>query len=141
MHQADMADLDTARLDTVELRGAGPRSARHDAEADTAELAVPRHEETRAPERWIARRLRGLSGCCAAGLVVLALVVLGAQILGWSTGEPGPGAGRLVAHLAAAVLAVSAQRFADRRRDAAGAVAAAAGLAITGTTLWLLWWM
>jgi hypothetical protein len=137
----DTADLDTADLDTAELRTADLGSARYDAEADTAELALPRRDEKRVPQRWIARRLRGLSGCCAAGLAVLALLVLAAQILGWSTGEPGPGAGRLATHLVAAVLAVLVQRVADRRQDVAGAVAAVAVLAVTGATLWLMWWM
>ena len=82
-------------------------------------------------------RWRGLTGALAAGLVVLALVVLGSGVFALITGTPGPAVFMLVGHPVAAVLALVAQRFVDTRRRR---VAGVAVLAITAATLWLFWW-
>jgi hypothetical protein len=85
-------------------------------------------------------RWRGLTGALAAGLVVLALVVLGSGVLALITGTPGPAVFMLVGHPVAAVLALVAQRFVDTKRRRVAGVAAVAVLAITAATLWLFWW-
>jgi predicted permease len=85
-------------------------------------------------------RWRGLTGALAAGLVVLALVVLGSGVLALITGTPGPAVFMLVGHPVAAALALVAQRFVDTRRRRVAGVAAVAVLAITAATLWLFWW-
>ncbi len=84
--------------------------------------------------------LRGLSGMVAAGVVVLAVVVVGAAYVGGNRNFPGPGTEAIVWHLVAAVLAITAQILADRTR---GAVAAGASLLVVGIAaalLWTQWW-
>jgi hypothetical protein len=90
--------------------------------------------------RLSGTRWRGLTGALAAGLIVLALVVLGSAVLALITGTPGPGLFMVIGHPIAAALALVAQRFVDTRRGRAAGVAAVAVLAITGATLWFFWW-
>jgi ferric-dicitrate binding protein FerR (iron transport regulator) len=87
-----------------------------------------------------SRRWRGLSGALAAGLVVLTVVVLVAQVVGLVNGSEGPGPFMVVGHVVAAALAVPAQRSADRRQGGPAALAGAAVAALTLATLWLYWW-
>ncbi|MDS0135035.1 hypothetical protein H5970_41715 [Amycolatopsis sp. CM201R] len=70
---------------------------------------------------------RGFTGSLAAGLAVLAAGVLAVGIICLFTGAPGPGATLLIGHPIAAVLALLAQRVADRRN---GPPAVGAGLAV-----------
>lgn len=86
------------------------------------------------------RRWRGLTGALAAGLVVLTVVVLVAQVVGLVHGSEGPGPFMVVGHVVAAALAVPAQRIADRRQGRPAALAGAAVLALTLAALWLYWW-
>jgi len=84
--------------------------------------------------------LRGLSGVLVGGLVALALVLLAGWFYADRTGLPGPGLGVIVGHGVAAVAAVIAQVWVDRRRDRTGTLAAAvlAVLVVGGLTLtWL----
>jgi hypothetical protein len=84
--------------------------------------------------------LRGLSGVLVGGLVALALVLLAGGFYADRTGLPGPGLGVIVGHGVAAVAAVIAQVWVDRRRDRTGTLAAAvlAVLVVGGLTLtWL----
>ena len=84
--------------------------------------------------------LRGLSGVLVGGLVALALVLAAGWFYADRTGLPGPGLGMLVGHVVAAVAAVVAQMWVDRRRDRIGTLAAAglAVLVVGGLTLtWL----
>ncbi len=103
---------------------------------DTEELALaPARGRSRTARRW-----RGLTGSLAAGLVALAVLVLGAGLLCAFLDVPGPGAAPMIAHPAAAVLALLAQRVADRKD---GVLAGAAGLAvlmILAGALWTFWW-
>lgn len=84
--------------------------------------------------------LRGISGAVAAGLVVLAVVVAGAQYLGSQRGFPGPGAVSVVAHIAAAIVALVIQHFADHRRRAASVLASFLVFVVAGALLWTQWW-
>ncbi len=84
--------------------------------------------------------LRGLSGAVTAGLVVLAVVVAGAQYLGSQRGFPGPGTVSVAAHIAAAIGAVVIQHFADHRRRAVSVIASLLVLAVAGILLWTQWW-
>ena len=84
--------------------------------------------------------LRGLSGAVTAGLVVLALVVAGAQYLGSQRGFPGPGTVSVAAHLGAAILAIVIQHFADHRRRAVSVLASLSVFVVAGVLLWTQWW-
>lgn len=88
-----------------------------------------------------SNRFAGLTGTLTAGLVVLAVLVLAAQVWGWLNGHPGPGAGVVVGHVAAAAVALAAQRVADRERSArAAACQVLIGLLVLGV-LTLFWWL
>ncbi|MBY4129188.1 hypothetical protein HQO83_12380 [Rhodococcus fascians] len=86
------------------------------------------------------RFLRGLSGVVTAGLIVLAIGVAVTQYLGHSRGFPGPGGLSVGAHIAAAVVAVVAQRIADHRRGFAAFVGALVVFGVTALVLWTQWW-
>lgn len=89
----------------------------------------------------VRNRFAGLTGTLAAGLVVLAVLVLAAQAWGWLAGHPGPGVAMVAGHVLAAVFAVAAQRVADRERGTrAAACQLVVGLLALGV-LTLLWWL
>ena len=111
--------------------------------ATSGETTVALHADP--AEHQPAPRARGgfgreLAGALAVGLSVLAIVVVVFQVLGWVRGVPGPGTTMVGGHLVAAVLAVLAQRVADRSRGWLAAAAAIAVVVITAVTMWLLWW-
>ncbi|MFI1463317.1 hypothetical protein [Nocardia carnea] len=85
--------------------------------------------------------VRGLSGSIAAGLVVLACVVVGAAMIGARRGFPGPGAESVGWHIAIAAIAVAAQVYSDRKRGAATFVVAVFVLGAATLLLWTQWWM
>lgn len=84
--------------------------------------------------------VRGISGTAAAGLVLLALVVVGAAVIGDRRGFPGPGAESVAWHIAVAVTSVVAQVYSDRRRGGASFGAAVVVLGAGATLLWTQWW-
>lgn len=86
------------------------------------------------------RLVRGLSGIVAGGLVVLCLVVIGAEVLGARRGFPGPGAATVAWHVGIALLAVCAQVFADRRRGFAAFFGAVVVFCAAGYLLVTQWW-
>lgn len=83
---------------------------------------------------------RELSGALSMGLAALAVVVVAFQVLAWARDMPGPGLTMVAGHLVAAVLAVLAQRFADRLDGWQSVVSVLAVIAVTGAALWLFWW-
>ncbi|GGS12943.1 MULTISPECIES: hypothetical protein [Actinokineospora] len=84
---------------------------------------------------------RDLSGALAVGLCGLALVVLALQVYAWTQPDvPGPGVGVLLGHIAAAVAAVVAQRFADRLRGPQAALAMVLVAVACGAAFWYFWW-
>lgn len=85
-------------------------------------------------------RWRGLTGSLAAGLVMLALVVLGSGVIALITGAPGPGLVAVIMHPSVAVAALAAQHLVDHRRGRLAGAAAGTILVITGAALWFLWW-
>ena len=93
----------------------------------------------RPPARRGAGAVRGLSGLLVGGLVALALVLFAGWWYAQRTGLPGPGLGVLVGHGAAAVAAVVAQVWVDRRPDRTGTLAAAALTALVVAGLTLAW--
>lgn len=106
--------------------------------ATTAELPV-------APRIDPAPRHRGgpwreLSGALAVGMSVLAVVVVVFQVLALIRDVPGPGALTVFGHIAAAVLAVFVQRYADRLTGLAAAVSVLGVVAVSGAAVWLFWW-
>ncbi|TVT49259.1 hypothetical protein FNH05_17185 [Amycolatopsis rhizosphaerae] len=97
----------------------------------------PAPVETRVRRgRW----WRGATGSLAAGMAGLAVIVLGAGVLSLIVHAPGPGAASLIGHPVAAVVALAAQRVADRRQGPPAVLAGAVVLVDVAATLWLLWW-
>lgn len=101
--------------------------------------------ETAVRPRWAAgarlvRVARGLGGVVSGGVIVLMLVVVGSAILGQRADFPGPGVESIGWHVAAAVVAVSLQRFADRRAGLSVWIASAVTTAIAALLLWTQWW-
>ncbi|WP_459547823.1 hypothetical protein [Nocardia sp. X0981] len=86
------------------------------------------------------RLVRGISGTAAAGLVLLALVVVGAAVIGDRRGFPGPGAESVAWHIAVAATAVVAQVYSDRRRGGRSLAVAVVVLGAGATLLWTQWW-
>ncbi|WP_243636604.1 hypothetical protein [Rhodococcus sp. Eu-32] len=84
--------------------------------------------------------LRGLSGAVTAGLVVLAVVVIGTQYLGSQRGFPGPGTVSVASHIGAAIVAIVLQRIADHRSRAVSVIASLLVFALAGVLLWTQWW-
>ena len=91
--------------------------------------------------RPVSRRgvVRRLSGVLVGGLLALALVLLAGWFYADRTGLPGPGSAMLVTHGVAAVVAVGAQMWVDRRGDATGTVAAALLAALVVAWLTVAW--
>jgi len=83
--------------------------------------------------------LRGLSGLLVGGLVALTLVLVAGWFYADHTGLPGPGPGMLIGHVVAAVAAVAAQVWVDRRTDPVGRLAAAALAALVAGGLAVVW--
>ena len=83
---------------------------------------------------------RELSGALAAGLLLLALVVLGIQILDWTQGMPGPGIPMVIGHFLCAIAALALQRQADRRRGPEAGLAILLIGIVTGIAIWFFWW-
>jgi hypothetical protein len=108
-------------------------------ESETVELPVAVDPPAPTP-RQRSGFWRELSGALALGLCVLAVAVLGFQVVAWFRATPGPGALSVIGHLLAAGLAVSAQWFADRRRGWTGAVAVVGVFVVAGVALWMFWW-
>jgi len=109
-------------------------------ELGTVPLPAPENPPAgQAQERARGSRWRGFTGSLAAGLVVLAVVVLAAGVLALFTGAPGPGLFMLAGHPVAATLALLAQRVVDGKSGSAARVGVVAVLVITGVSLWLLW--
>jgi hypothetical protein len=104
----------------------------------TVELPVSKptpHHPHRRGGPW-----RDLSGALAVGMSVLAVIVVVFQVLAWVGDMPGPGGLAVFGHLAAAVLAVVAQRFADRLAGWAAALSVLGVVVVSGAALWLFWW-
>ncbi|WP_410639253.1 hypothetical protein [Amycolatopsis sp. lyj-346] len=123
-------------------RVAPTRIAPADAGPDAAQGASP-EADVATPAGSVKDRgrwWRGLTGSMAAGLVVLAVGVLVVGVICLFTGAPGPGAASLIGHPLAAVLALVAQRVADRRSGlpAAGGGAAVVLFAVSAATIFWL---
>lgn len=80
------------------------------------------------------RVVRGFTGSLTAGLVLLALALLAAQL--WRN-DPGPGVGVVILHLVGAGAAVALQLVADRAR---GRSATLAILGVLGAAVVVLWY-
>ncbi|MET8852501.1 hypothetical protein [Amycolatopsis sp. NPDC004625] len=154
-----MASPDTDELATIPLPTAGeparasterPRAAAEP--PDGPEVATAPQERVEperiepdgaapeaAPARQRGRWWRGFTGSLAAGLAVLAVGVLVVAGICLFTGAPGPGATLLIGHPIAAVLALLAQRVADRRNGPAAIGAGVAVVLFTVSALTLFW--
>ncbi|WP_370542031.1 hypothetical protein [Amycolatopsis sp. FDAARGOS 1241] len=75
----------------------------------------------------------------AASLAVLAVGVLGVEVVCLVTDAPGPGLPMLIGHPVAAVVALLLQRFADRRYGRAAGLAGAAVLVVAIVVLAVFW--
>ncbi|MFZ2526248.1 MAG: hypothetical protein WAX14_01150 [Rhodococcus sp. (in: high G+C Gram-positive bacteria)] len=86
------------------------------------------------------RALRALSGLVCGAVVVLAVVVGGAQYLSGDRGVPGPGAESVSAHVVAAVVVIAAQVSADRRRGTAVLPGSAVVFVTAIFLMFTQWW-
>lgn len=84
--------------------------------------------------------VRGISGVVAAGVVLLALVVVGAAVCGQRRGFPGPGGESVAWHIVVAVIVVVAQCLSDGNRGPRAFAASVGVLAATGFLLNTQWW-
>ncbi|MBB5956139.1 hypothetical protein FHS29_002725 [Saccharothrix tamanrassetensis] len=91
-------------------------------------------------EPRVLRTWRGVSGAVAVGLVLLALALIGVQVYAGAHDLPGPGVDVVIGHVVAALVAVVAQVFADRRTRWVSAGCSLAVLVVGAITLWLFWW-
>lgn len=85
------------------------------------------------------KALRLVSGLLAGGLVALVLALGVAWSLAARENAPGPGVALVAGHLVAAVVAVTAQVYADRHRDGRGSLASLAVVAVTAAVLVIAW--
>jgi lipopolysaccharide export LptBFGC system permease protein LptF len=108
--------------------------------AETIELRADMNQTEPLPERRRSRFWPEVSGALAIGLCVLAVVVLGFQVVAWIRGMPGPGLLTVGGHVFAAVVAVLVQRLADRMRGWHAAAAVTGVLLVAAVTLWIFWW-
>ncbi|WP_370970788.1 hypothetical protein [Amycolatopsis sp. cg9] len=130
--EAETAPHDLAAAGAAET-GTGPQ------DRVEPERIEPEAETPAVPAKERGRWWRGFTGSLAAGLAVLALGVLVVAGVCLYTGAPGPGATLLVGHPVAAVLALLAQRVADRRNGPAAVGAGAAVVLFAVSALTLFW--
>ncbi|WP_326955839.1 hypothetical protein [Amycolatopsis sp. NBC_01286] len=134
---ASAADAETAPHQVIDpaapspdasTEAAAPTETGEQADATSPE-AVEQVEPAKPakPAKPRGRWWRGFTGSLAAGLTVLAVGVLVVAGVCLYTDAPGPGPVLLIGHPIAAVLALLAQRVADRRN---GLPAAGAGIAV-----------
>lgn len=145
-----MASPDTDELATVPLPSAAPGKTPDpepaEGEAETVpqervepERIEPSAEQPASPPKERGRWWRGFTGSLAAGLTVLAIGVLVVAGIDLYAGTPGPGMPLLIGHPIAAVLALLAQRVADRRNGVPAMGAGAAVVLFTVSALTLFW--
>ncbi len=128
------ADEPTAEQERVAPERIEPEATAPHATAPEVEASAPT-----GPAKDRGRWWRGFTGSLAAGLTVLAIGVLAVAGVCLFTGAPGPGPTLLVGHPVAAVLAVLAQRVADRRTGPPAAGAGVAVVLFTVSALTLFW--
>jgi len=105
-------------------------------EAETEELSIGGGDEpSRAGRLW-----RGFTGSLAAGLTLLAVIVLGAALICAFREVPGPGAAAMIGHPVAAAVALVAQRFADTKRGIPAGLAGIVVCVAVAVALWIFWW-
>lgn len=110
----------------------------------TRRSAAPRTRQAVTGPRsmsWAGSALRGLSGTLAAGVAVLAIVLIGFQIWASSGGLVGPGLPDVISQSLVAVLAIGLQRYADRTPGGRGAGAASGAIAAVLGSVWFWWWL
>jgi hypothetical protein len=124
---------------TVEQERVAPERIEPEATAPAATAPEVEASAPTEPAKDRGRWWRGCTGSLAAGLTVLAIGVLAVAGICLFTGAPGPGATLLVGHPVAAVLALLAQRVADRRTGPPAAGAGVAVVLFTVSALTLFW--
>ncbi|MEU4521143.1 hypothetical protein AB0F52_20850 [Amycolatopsis sp. NPDC024027] len=131
--------LGAADEPTVEQERVAPERIEPEATAPAATAPEVEASAPTEPAKDRGRWWRGFTGSLAAGLTVLAIGVLAVAGICLFTGAPGPGATLLVGHPVAAVLALLAQRVADRRTGPPAAGAGVAVVLFTVSALTLFW--
>ncbi|MGW4064815.1 hypothetical protein ACWEGE_41465 [Amycolatopsis sp. NPDC004747] len=145
--EAPVAGREVTEVPTVKQERVEPEPAEAAAAAEAAPAgeaapvgkAAAAGEGQAAPAKVRGRWWRGFTGSLAAGLAVLALGVLVVGAICLYTGVPGPGATLLIGHPVAAVLALLAQRVADRRNGPPAVGAGVAVVLFTVSALTLFW--
>ncbi|WP_083960089.1 hypothetical protein [Streptoalloteichus hindustanus] len=92
------------------------------------------------PLARLGRLLRGFVGSLTAGLVLLALFLVAAQLMALSRGESGPGWLTVTGHILGAVGAVALQRVVDRDRGLRAWAAGLGVLVVLSLVLWYGWY-
>lgn len=115
-----------------------PQQPTHDfaapgGDAVTVELPQP-------PQRRRLKFPREVTGALAAGMVLLAVAVLGAQVYALVRGTPGPGFFMVAGHIGAGALCLACQRMLDRRAGRATIAPGVLLVVVALATLWLFWW-
>jgi hypothetical protein len=86
------------------------------------------------------RIVRACTGLLAGGVVVLTAVVIASAVLGDEHGLAGPGGVSIGGHVAAAIVAVAAQVYADRHRGAAAYAGCLIVPVCAALLFWTQWW-
>lgn len=124
-------------LPTAELPLAGSRVE----DLPTAPLGMPAPAGTEGDRpRRTRSRLSALAGVLTVVLVLLALIVVGAQVFSLTRGAPGPGVVDVTVHLAVGLGSVALYRLISTRRGGTRLFAALLLLVAAAAVLWFFWW-
>jgi hypothetical protein len=100
----------------------------------------PEEPDWYEPQRTPGGALGWFTGVVTSAVVLLALLVGGAKVLGNMKGFAGPPADEVVAHIAGAVGAIVLQAGVRRGRWPLKMLATLALLALTAALLWFYWY-
>ncbi|SDN08276.1 hypothetical protein SAMN04489726_4815 [Allokutzneria albata] len=88
----------------------------------------------------VRRLLSGVAGSLAAGVALLAVAMVVAQVYAGMTGIPGPGIAEVIGHLVVAAVMVVLQQRSDHEPGRVGLAMVFGVYVIAGATLWFWWW-
>ncbi|WP_420752526.1 hypothetical protein [Rhodococcus sp. O3] len=107
---------------------------------DASDSPTEVFDRPRRRDNVAVRAVRMLSGLVCGAVVILALVVGGAQYLAGDRGVPGPGVESVAAHVVAAIVVIAAQISADRRRGLSALPGSAVVFVTSAFLMFTQWW-